>query len=78
MENYYDVRTANRRFDKLVLDKTSMAPGLRIVKRQAEEIEEEEEEVTTIATKIFGKHLHKVKVTTSTLEPETEGSFAVI
>lgn len=53
-----------------------MAPGLRIVKRQAEEEEEEEIEVTTTATKIFGKHLHKVKVTTSTLEPDTEGRFA--
>lgn len=51
-----------------------MAPGLRIVKRQAGDEEEEEELETTIATKIFGKHLHKVKVTTSTIGPETEGT----
>jgi hypothetical protein len=55
-----------------------MAPGLRIVKRQAEEEEEEEEMETTVATKIFGKHLHKVKVTTSTIGPDTEGAFSAI
>jgi hypothetical protein len=53
-----------------------MAPGLhRIFKRQAEKIEEdyeEEEPKTTIATKIFGKHLHKVRITTTTVSTETE------
>jgi hypothetical protein len=54
-----------------------MAPGLhRIFKRQAEKANEEdyeeEEPKTTIATKIFGKHLHKVRVTTTTVSTETE------
>lgn len=49
-----------------------MAPGLHdIVKRQAEDYEEEE--VTTLATKIFGKHLHKVKITTPGPTTEAEG-----
>lgn len=52
-----------------------MAPGLKkLFKRQAEVEEEEgEEEATTLATKLFGKHLHKVKVTTPTTTVVTEG-----
>lgn len=56
-----------------------MAPGLhRIIKRQAEKVEETDYEeaddtvTTTLATKIFGKHLHKVRITTTTVAAETE------
>jgi hypothetical protein len=55
-----------------------MAPGLhQIFKRQAEEYEDEEQ-VTTIATKIFGKHLHKVKITTPGPTTEAEGKHEKI
>lgn len=53
-----------------------MAPGLKkLFKREAEveEQEEEEEEATTLATTVFRKHLHKVKVTTPTTTVVTEG-----
>lgn len=56
-----------------------MAPGLKqLFKRQVEEEadeggEEEGSETTTLATKYFGKHLHKVKITTPTTTLETEG-----
>lgn len=53
-----------------------MAP--QIYKREApeeEEINEEELEVTTYPTKIFGKHLHKVKLQTTT-EPIEEGNLS--
>lgn len=56
-----------------------MAPGLKnLFKREApaeEEVAEEEveEEVTTLATHHFGKHLHKVKITTSTTTEAGEG-----
>jgi hypothetical protein len=50
-----------------------MAPGLRLFKRQAED-EEVEEDATTPETKIFGKHLHKVKITTPTTTLETDGN----
>lgn len=55
-----------------------MAPGLKLFKREAdetaaEEAEEVEEEVSTLATHIFGKHLHKVRITTPTTTLETEG-----
>jgi synaptotagmin-1 len=57
-----------------------MAPNLhKIFKRQAEEAEEyEDEEATTLATKVFRKHLHKVKITTptTTLEAEDEETEA--
>lgn len=49
-----------------------MAPGMKdLFKREApneDDVpdEEAEEEVTTMATHHFGKHLHKVKITTST------------
>lgn len=55
-----------------------MAPGLKkLFKRQApeEEGEEGEEEPTTLATHIFGKHLHKVRITTPTTTLETEGKL---
>lgn len=54
-----------------------MAPGLRLFKREAPEEadpEEGESEVTTLATHIFGKHLHKVRITTPTTTLETEGN----
>jgi hypothetical protein len=55
-----------------------MAPGLRIFKREAPEeetaVDEEEPETTTLATHIFGKHLHKVRITTATTTLETEGN----
>lgn len=53
-----------------------MAPNLhRLFKREAaekveEEIEYEDEPSTTLATKIFGKHLHKVRITTPTTTTE--------
>lgn len=52
-----------------------MAPGLKkLFKREAEEEEEEvEDESTTLATQIFRKHLHKVRVTTATTTLVTEG-----
>lgn len=51
-----------------------MAPNLhKIFKRQAEEEEYEDEEATTLATKVFRKHLHKVKITTPTTTLEAEG-----
>lgn len=51
-----------------------MAPKIhKIFKRQAEDEEYVDEEPTTIATKIFGKHLHKVKITTPTTTIEAEG-----
>lgn len=52
-----------------------MAPGMKLFKRQANEPDEadEVEETTTIHTNIFGKHLHKVKLTTPTTTMETEG-----
>lgn len=52
-----------------------MAPKLhKIFKRQAEGEEyEDEEPPTTLATKVFGKHLHKVKITTPTTTIESEG-----
>lgn len=57
-----------------------MAPGLhRLFKRAAgdkEEVEYEDEEpiTTTLATKVFGKHLHRVRVTTpTTTTTEDEG-----
>jgi hypothetical protein len=61
-----------------------MAPGLsmRLFKREAPEeeegeaIEEDEPETTTLATHIFGKHLHKVRITTPTTTLETEGNFS--
>jgi hypothetical protein len=72
----YKVRNVNRDCDCSVLDKTNMSNGR--ARRWAEEsVEDESEETTTVYTKIFGKHLHK-KVTTSTLEPEIQGSFVVI
>lgn len=48
-----------------------MAPGLKLFKREApeEEVDEEgdgEPEATTLPTHIFGKHLHKVRITTPT------------
>lgn len=57
-----------------------MAPSLqRLFKREAvadkagEEIEyEDETPPTTLATKIFGKHLHKVRITTITTTTEGE------
>lgn len=56
-----------------------MAPNLhRLFKREAAqkveevEYEEEEEPATTLATKIFGKHLHKVRVSTPTTTTEGE------
>ncbi|CAO1358349.1 unnamed protein product [Diamesa hyperborea] len=57
-----------------------MAPGLKnLFKREApaeEEVVEEDveiiEEVTTLATTHFGKHLHKVKITTSTTTEANE------
>lgn len=56
-----------------------MAPNLhRLFKREAAqkveevEYEEEEEPATTLATKIFGKHLHKVRVNTPTTTTEGE------
>ena len=63
-----------------------MAPGLKqLFKRQAEALKPEDEEVvddeeettttTTLATHIFGKHLHKVRVTTATTTLETEGEM---
>lgn len=60
-----------------------MAPGLKqLFKRQAEPIKPEEEAVedgeeeqTTLATHIFGKHLHKVRITTPTTTLETEGEM---
>jgi len=57
-----------------------MAPGLRLFKREAaagaeEEEEIEDEETTTLATHIFGKHLHKVRITTPTTTTEAEGKF---
>lgn len=53
-----------------------MAPGLKkLFKRQVDEAEEPEEgdEPTTMQTKIFGHHLHKVRLTTPTTTAETEG-----
>lgn len=52
-----------------------MAPGLKkLFKREADVEEEEgEEEATTLATTVFRKHLHKVKVTTATTTVVTEG-----
>lgn len=55
-----------------------MAPGIhRLFKREAEaekeggeEVEYEDEPTTTLATKIFGKHLHKVRITTPTTTTE--------
>lgn len=60
-----------------------MAPGLKqLFKRQAEPVPPEEEgvedvegEPATIATHIFGKHLHKVRLTTPTTTAETEGEM---
>ncbi|XP_070496414.1 synaptotagmin 1 isoform X1 [Chironomus tepperi] len=56
-----------------------MAPGLErvLVKRQAgtqaeEDYVEEEQKPTTLATHIFGKHLHKVRITTPTTTTELE------
>lgn len=55
-----------------------MAPGLhRLFKREAaekevEEAEYEDEPATTLATKIFGKHLHKVRITTPSTTTEGE------
>lgn len=56
-----------------------MAPGLKnLFKREApaeEEVIEEDveiqEEVTTLGTVHFGKHLHKVKITSSTIATTT-------
>lgn len=53
-----------------------MAPGLKLFKRQAEEGDEGEEEPTTLSTHIFGKHLHKVRVTTTSATSTTEGEFS--
>ena len=63
-----------------------MAPGLGrlIVKRQAgtqaeeEEYTDEEQKSTTLGTHIFGKHLHKVRVTTSSTTTEMEGKQIII
>lgn len=60
-----------------------MAPGLgmRLFKREAPEeadVEEGEPEVTTLATHIFGKHLHKVRITTPTTTLETEGNLFLL
>lgn len=43
-----------------------------VFKREAEVEEDEEMKATTLGTKIFGKHLHKVHITTTTT---TEESF---
>lgn len=59
-----------------------MAPGLErvLVKRQAgtqaeeDEYVEDEQKPTTLATHIFGKHLHKVRVTTASTTTELEGN----
>lgn len=40
-----------------------------VFKREAE-AEEDEERATTLGTKIFGKHLHKVHITTTTTTEE--------
>lgn len=59
-----------------------MAPGLhRLFKREAAAGEEEMEEQsaeTTLATHIFGKHLHKVRITTPTTTTEGEGRHKII
>lgn len=56
-----------------------MAPGMKLFKREAEpEVEiaadgedgEEGSETTTLTTHIFGKHLHKVRITIPTSSPE--------
>lgn len=54
-----------------------MAPGLKLFKREApeEEGEDVESEATTLATHIFGKHLHKVRITTPTTTLEAEGEI---
>ena len=49
---------------------------MKVFKREAEPDEEEEVEITTYATKIFGKHLHKVHITTTTTTEENfEGLY---
>lgn len=50
----------------------------QLFKRQApeDEGEEGEEQATTPQTHIFGKHLHKVKITTPTTTLETEGNLS--
>jgi len=58
-----------------------MAPGLDrvLVKRQAgtqaeeDEYIDEEQKSTTLGTHIFGKHLHKVRITTPSTTTELEG-----
>lgn len=57
-----------------------MAPGLGrlLVKREAVTPPEDEDYVeepkqTTLGTHIFGKHLHKVRITTPTTTTEGEG-----
>lgn len=62
-----------------------MAPGLKqLFKRQVAEegegdegVEEETSETTTLQTVIFGKHLHKVKITTPTTTLETDGRYLI-
>ncbi|KAG5675099.1 hypothetical protein PVAND_005031 [Polypedilum vanderplanki] len=51
-----------------------MAPGLQrlLVKRETAADEDYEEPATTLATHIFGKHLHKVRITTPTTTTEGE------
>jgi hypothetical protein len=59
-----------------------MAPGLQrlLVKREAAVGAEEDyvDETTTMATHIFGKHLHKVRITTPTTTTEGEGKLSSI
>lgn len=56
-----------------------MAPGLkRLFKREAgkdEEVMEYDEEpsTTTLATKVFNKHLHRARITTPTTTTEDDG-----
>lgn len=56
-----------------------MAPGLnRLFKREAEKAEEvvedyEEEPTTTLATKLFNKHLHRGRITTASTTTEDGG-----
>lgn len=54
-----------------------MAPGLKLFKRQAAEEEGQEapeEGPPTLATHVFGKHLHKLRITTPTTTLMTEGN----
>lgn len=57
-----------------------MAPGLkRLFKREAAKDEEEvveydeEPSTTTLATKVFNKHLHRGRITTPTTTTEDDG-----